>query len=58
MSIHVECDDYDKFFGVTYEEVKKLVGKVFMSEDGATLVKVLGVRDDTDNEYWKFLFHD
>lgn len=52
MSIHVDCDDYDKFFGVSYEDVKKLVGKVFMSEDGATLVKVLGVRDDTDNKYW------
>lgn len=52
MSIYVDCDDYDKFFGVTYEDVKKLVGKVFMSEDGKTLVKVLGVRDDTDNKYW------
>lgn len=52
MSTYVDLDDYYKFFGVTYEDVKKMVGKVFMSEDGATLVKVLGVRDDTDNEYW------
>lgn len=52
MSIYVDLEDHDKFFGVTYEEMKKLVGKVFMSEDGATLVKVLGVRDDTDNKYW------
>lgn len=52
MSIHVDLEDHDKFFSVTYEDVKKLVGKVFMSENGATLVKVLGVRDDTDNKYW------
>ena len=52
MSVHVDIDDYDKFFGVTYEDMKKLVGKVFMSEGGSTLVKILGVRDDTDNQYW------
>lgn len=52
MSVYVDLEDHDKFFGVTYEDVKKLVGKVFMSEDGKTLVKVLGVRDDIDNKYW------
>lgn len=52
MSIHVDLEDHDKFFSVTYEDVKKLVGKVFMSENDATLVKVLGVRDDTDNKYY------
>lgn len=43
------CKD---FFDASYEDVKKLVGKVFMSPSGSTLVKVLGVRDDTDNKYW------
>lgn len=41
-----------EFFDADYEQVKKLVGKCYIDPSGTRLVKILAVRDDTDNQYW------
>lgn len=43
----------DEFFEVDYDFVKTLVGKCFADRGKHRLIKILGVRDDTDNPYWE-----
>lgn len=41
------------FFNAPEETVQKLVGRCFKSPFGGTyLIKILGLRNDRDNEYW------
>lgn len=43
--------DCEEFFDVTIEDYKNLIGKCF--QDGNIALKVVGVREDYDNEYYE-----
>ncbi len=59
--VDVIREQIDRFFDTTEEDLKQMIGQCFMSKDGNTAVKIVGMRDDRDNKYWdqcwyEFLF--
>ena len=59
--VDVIREQIDHLFDTTEEDLKQMIGQCFMSKDGKTAVKIVGMRDDRDSKYWdqqwdEFLF--
>ena len=42
----------------TEDDLKQMIGQCFMSKDGKTAVKIVGMRDDRDNKYWNQCWYE
>ena len=59
--VDVIREQIDSFFDTTEEDLTQMIGQCFMSKNGKTAVKIVGMRDDRDSKYWdqqwdEFLF--
>lgn len=55
---NLSIDDYfykrqDQYFEATEEDYKKLIGECFINDNQTVAMKVVGIRDDYDNPYYK-----